>query len=349
MIANTPDPVAVGEVGGRGIGASAQRTGLSPDGHAPTGHEPTAVDPSRGPMLAKARVQFAYWSERVRCEKCFEDAYDVDGNYTPLGDDVAHHSGYCQGRRAEAEWWLKTIEALPAPSHEQIVAEMTRNIEAAHAELSRVFPPADEPPVKKAAEDLRSSLIDRGMLYGFAQAGEARQGQDRNGLDPKDDHAVGETDAPSLLSRLSAAEAKLAHYEQTMAPVSNDGTAVWVDGTGLVPLDYSQGRDLAAAEAARDEAIKERDELQEIATGALELVRKHALEQLASDAGWELENDKLRAARDAACARAERVEKALRIVDQDARDHIRSDEIAPALLRPHALRAVRAALASPAP
>jgi hypothetical protein len=39
-----------------------------------------------------------------------------------------------------------------------------------------------------------------------------------------------------------------------------------------------------------------------------------------------------------------RCREALRTVDRDARDHIRSDQIAPALLRPHALRAVRAVL-----
>jgi len=53
------------------------------------------------------------------------------------------------------------------------------------------------------------------------------------------------------------------------------------------------------------------------------------------------------AALTAALARVERLEEALRTVDQDARDHIRSDEIAPALLRPHALRAVRQALSDP--
>jgi hypothetical protein len=95
---------------------------------------------------------------------------------------------------------------------------------------------------------------------------------------------------------------------------------------------------LAAAEAARDAAISERDE----ANATLRYC-----EQQWSDTD-RVTLDKMldeRRRADAALARAERLEKALRIVDQDARDHIRSDEIAPALLRPHALRAVRAALA----
>lgn len=61
-----------------------------------------------------------------------------------------------------------------------------------------------------------------------------------------------------------------------------------------------QGR-LAAAESARDEAIAERDEALRISASALELVRKHALEAFAAES-----------ARDAALARAERLEEALR-------------------------------------
>lgn len=79
---------------------------------------------------------------------------------------------------------------------------------------------------------------------------------------------------------------------------------------------------LSAAEAGREEAEVARDAL------AIEAAR-------------------LEIQRDAALARVERLEEALRTVDQDARDHIRSDEIAPALLRPHALRAVRQALSDP--
>jgi hypothetical protein len=63
----------------------------------------------------------------------------------------------------------------------------------------------------------------------------------------------------AIFARLAAAEAKLAHCEKTMAPLSNDGQAVWVDGTGLVPLDYSQGRDLAAALARAERLEAERD------------------------------------------------------------------------------------------
>ena len=39
-----------------------------------------------------------------------------------------------------------------------------------------------------------------------------------------------------------------------------------------------------------------------------------------------------------------RMEEALRLVDEDVRHHLRSDVVAPALLRPHAIKAVRAAL-----
>lgn len=41
---------------------------------------------------------------------------------------------------------------------------------------------------------------------------------------------------------------------------------------------------------------------------------------------------------------AETLRAALRLVDDDVRHHLRSDAIAPALLRPHAIDAVRAAL-----
>lgn len=111
---------------------------------APSDLRPSGVDPSRGPLLAKAREQFAYWQERVRRQKSFDECWNEDGSeYTPLGDDDAYQFGYCHGRWAEAEWWLKTIEALPAPTHEHIVAEMVGRIQKAHDELCSVFPPRD--------------------------------------------------------------------------------------------------------------------------------------------------------------------------------------------------------------
>lgn len=43
-------------------------------------------------------------------------------------------------------------------------------------------------------------------------------------------------------------------------------------------------------------------------------------------------------------ARIAELETALRVVDADIRHHLRSDDIAAALIRPHAVRAIRAAL-----
>jgi hypothetical protein len=45
-----------------------------------------------------------------------------------------------------------------------------------------------------------------------------------------------------------------------------------------------------------------------------------------------------------AAAEIERLRAALLVVDDDVRHHLRNDEIAPVLLRPHAIREVRAAL-----
>ena len=77
----------------------------------------------------------------------------------------------------------------------------------------------------------------------------------------------------TILSRLTSAEAErdaairerdearadLDKLEDTMAPLSDDGKCVWIDGAGGVPLDYSQGRDLAAALARAERAETSRD------------------------------------------------------------------------------------------
>ena len=44
-------------------------------------------------------------------------------------------------------------------------------------------------------------------------------------------------------------------------------------------------------------------------------------------------------------ARIDELERVLKIVDDDVRHHLRSDEIHPALIRPRAIKAVRNALA----
>ncbi len=186
-------------------GRVADATGLLPFGSNPSVSSLSAGDPSRGPLLAKAREQFAYWQERVRRQKNFEDCWDEDGSeYTPLGDDDAHELGYCKGRWAEAEWWLKTIEALPAPSHEYLVAEMTRRIEASAAQLSTVFPPKDDPPVKKAAQEVRAHFAARGMLHGFSQGIEARSAETLGSAEGES--PVAEGHAPDLKAKSQESE-----------------------------------------------------------------------------------------------------------------------------------------------
>jgi len=84
-------------------------------------------------------------------------------------------------------------------------------------------------------------------------------------------------------------------------------------------------------------------------------IRDQAMKQLASDAGWELDWDKVRAERDAALARAERTEKALEPF-AEAADNLellaKQDGSPPAVYKAvfwhSALVAARAALAPPA-
>lgn len=69
------------------------------------------VGDALGELLEKAKNQVSYWQKKQSEVRCPEDTVDVDGNYTPLGDDDALEFGRTNGRYSEADWWLKTIES----------------------------------------------------------------------------------------------------------------------------------------------------------------------------------------------------------------------------------------------
>ncbi|WP_227634293.1 hypothetical protein, partial [Klebsiella pneumoniae] len=62
----------------------------------------------RTTLEAKAEEQVAYWRKRQAAEKALEEGLSEDGEtYTPIGDQAAWQSGYCNGRMSEADWWLR--------------------------------------------------------------------------------------------------------------------------------------------------------------------------------------------------------------------------------------------------
>ena len=66
-------------------------------------------------LLAKAEGQVAYWRKAQEGLKTLQDGYSEDGEtYTPIGDDAAWTAGRANGRYSEADWWHKTIAAMPA-------------------------------------------------------------------------------------------------------------------------------------------------------------------------------------------------------------------------------------------
>jgi hypothetical protein len=77
----------------------------------------------REELSAKAEEQVAYWRKRQSAEKALEEGLSEDGETcTPIGDQPAWQSGYCNGRMSEADWWRQTLfylspdDKLPAPS-----------------------------------------------------------------------------------------------------------------------------------------------------------------------------------------------------------------------------------------